>query len=155
MATIPSSPVQVTIAQVVGFVESRNWPFALRFEPTVFSRSEKDQKTIRAILYANNCSLKTAEVIYSTSWGEYQIMGFELYGDVGYSRPIAQFMAHDSEQFSAFSTLLVLDGFSELTPRDLLDDSVLIKFARAYNGQANVVQYSMRLSDALNHFGVK
>lgn len=145
---------RVSVAQVIGFVESGNAPTALRFEPRVYAR-DKNPLTLSRVCRANNCSIATAEVLYSFSFGEFQIMGFELYGPtIGYAQPIANYISGFGDQLSTFNQFLTADKLDGLRAIDLLNPRTRANFAQLYNGPDNVDQYSARILSALNHFGV-
>src|SRR5574337_403618 len=75
---LPQSPI--SLAEVIARVESNDDSRALRFEPGVFSNSlAARHEILERIMLANACNRNTARMIYATSWGRFQIMGFNLY----------------------------------------------------------------------------
>lgn len=142
----------VTLAQVIGWIESRNNPFALRFEPKVFARTQKEQPILQRIRDANACDDMTAQMIYSTSWGEYQLMGFDLYSaPVMFPHSLGDYLESSEFQLASFDQFCNGRNIGANTPQSLLLQSNALLFARRYNGGS---AYAESIAAALQHFGV-
>lgn len=145
-------PAPVTLANVIGWIESRNNPFAMRFEPRVFSRTQKELDILLRIVNANGCTHDTAEVIYSTSWGEYQLMGFNLYSSpLNFQHSIGDYLTESDFQLQTFNQFVAYKNLAMETPQTLLDTTNALRFARLYNGGS---QYAQEIAASLQHFGV-
>jgi hypothetical protein len=172
-----SVPASVSIGTLIAWIESRNNPYAMRFEPTVHSNihaklfTDPIVSNIRAI---HACTYETAAIIYSTSFGAYQEMGENLYdkGCINYPYTVAEFLANktiagNSKRFPivtsgfsssdmlsqdyAFAVHCVKRGISYST-QDMFIPSKRDNFALHYNGS---VAYSQNIVEALAHFNVK
>ncbi|MEM1724369.1 MAG: hypothetical protein QXS69_02675 [Candidatus Aenigmatarchaeota archaeon] len=92
------------IMKIIAYVESNNNPHAIRFERKILASLEgskyrrKPAKIITKIQDINKCSIDTARVIYSSSFGKYQIMGFNIYGFLDYQFDIATFLCTEEHQ---------------------------------------------------------
>jgi hypothetical protein len=165
----------VTIADVIGWIESRNDTNAMRFEPTVYARihsSMEADKIIQTIRKIHNCTYETAAVIYSTSFGEFQMMGCSLYdptlcnmsisiGDYFKNIPIEtkQHWPIDNSGFTNLTMDAQEYSFTVFTLRrgivfsiDNLRTSAVNreKFAVRYNGSP---AYANNIVESLKHFG--
>lgn len=141
------------LPDLIARVESAGRPWAMRFEPAVWERRGKHASMINAwepAKRANHCSGATADVINATSWGLYQIMGFNLYGRLGLDIPVGEFLAHPEVQFSAFR--MYCERARIWTPDDvpLTDDLWLHRFAVAYNGPGAPDAYVKRMREEAN-----
>lgn len=148
----------LTINELIRHVESRNRPSAMRFEPAVYQRittgplTQAEMSILGRIKEQNRCSDGTARMIYSTSWGLYQIMGFNLYTTDGISGPITEYSAASSVQDATFLQFLKRNGLQDFTPGKLAEDAALrLKFSMKYNG---AIAYADALVAALAHFGI-
>jgi len=147
------------LASVIAQIESGNNPHAMRFEPLVFqspfpARPAAERSLITKIEAIHGCSLATAEMIYSTSWGAYQIMGMTLY-DLGYAKPIMDFMTSPDDQLAMFNTFCTRRGIA-FTVDQLRDDSAAReKFASRYNGPGNIADYSARIAAEIARQGAE
>ena len=103
-------------------------------------------------------------MIFSTSWGAVQIMGFNLYGpECGYMGNVADFLTNVaksgangqivlSDQESAFNSLILSMKLDGATPENLaLHPALRRAFAMTYNGGAD---YMNAISEALTHYGI-
>jgi hypothetical protein len=87
-------------------------------------------------------------MIYSCSYGDYQIMGFNLYGFLGYSETIFDFINSIMDQSHMFSMFLTSIGFP--SGPDFDDRVSLENFAHKYNGPGDVPAYVTALADVYN-----
>lgn len=150
---------QLTIAELIGWIESRNNSGAVRFEPATYNKFAGDiaqlNKAVREILariqIVNKCSVHTAAMIYSTSWGAYQMMGFNVYAQDG-AVPISEYLALPRVQGEDFLAFLKRNGLQDFTPVKLAKDQALrYKFSTKYNGS---IAYDEAMRAALEHFGL-
>lgn len=147
----------VNLFDIIAWVESKNNPHAMRFEPTVYEHveggtfiSDPADKIIANIKTIHNCSQGTACMIYSTSWGATQVMGFNLYAGL-YNGTVVDFMADTIAQIGVFNAFCANKRIVCL-PSDLATTPMLRShFATVYNGDA--VAYSAQIVYALLHFG--
>jgi hypothetical protein len=135
-----------TLALIVAQVESGGFSGALRFEPSVYA-SVKDlgmTDIVKDIARVNRCTLETAQVIYSMSFGLYQVMGYNLYR-LGLSRPVSEFLAGAQArilQDMYFAKFLADRNIGYAWGEMLADPLKLNRFSEHYNGS---VSYGERL----------
>lgn len=141
-----------TIADVIGAIESSHNPAALRFEPLTYENAPHVSDALKSIKECNLCSLDTARMIYSTSWGEFQIMGCDLYDPqvCGYRNNIARYLVQSNDQFVTLDSFLFRMGLSvklkSTSPASLFSDPNLrAQFARLYNGARNFRAYADKI----------
>lgn len=137
-----------TLARVIATVESGPFPYAMRFEPVVYARSSP-QAAVAAAMKANRCNKVTAQVILATSWGLFQIMGFNLYGPLGLTISIGPYLFDSETQFDTFGKFVRLNGFDP-DNFDFTDDATLQRFATSYNGPGDVPDYVAKMKAAFN-----
>ncbi len=149
----------VTLFELIAWVESRSTFGAIRFEPAVYDRfaagkiNKAGLEILARIVAVNKCSQGTAKMIYSTSWGAVQIMGFNLYADPKFDMPIAEYLDGQGPQTRAFRSFLVSAGLQDFTPAILAKSKeARLKFSTKYNGS---IAYDLALRNALNHFGLE
>lgn len=140
-----------SLYEIISTIESNAFLGAMRFEQAVYKTEAYETPYVRMRIKANNfCSLDTARVISSTSWGMYQIMGFNLY-EYGYNSGIGKFLSSSKEQDRMFETFLHaknLDAY--LRTPDILNDPEKRKhFALMYNGGA---AYANRIEEVIEDF---
>jgi hypothetical protein len=145
-----------TLGTIIAWIESNDDTQALRFEPTVYQRIHADlfaDKIIANIRRIHQCTYETAAVIYSTSYGKYQIMGNALYDPSFLNMPITffDFVNKLSAQDTAF-TRFVESHKIDFTPQQLLNVNNAQTFAIHYNGSPS---YANNIKASLAHFGVK
>lgn len=150
---------QLTIAELISWIESRNNSGAMRFEPATYNKFAGDiaklNKVVRDILariqIVNRCSVHTAAMIYSTSWGAFQMMGFNIYAEDG-AVPVSEYLASPRIQGTDFVAFLKRNGLQDFTPGKLAkDQSARFKFSTKYNGS---IAYDEPMRAALEHFGL-
>lgn len=135
----------LNISQLISRVESDDNQFAMRFEPAC------SPKTAEAVKYAREqgVSLSTAQVCMCTSWGLFQIMGYNLLTS-GLSVSLVQFCSNPQMQNIYFQKFLVANGLDQITQDfgDFISDPALVrKFATVYNGPGNVDAYIARMME--------
>lgn len=140
--------LNTTLAKVIATVESGGFPYALRFEDAVYHRPPIwGQATISACLQANKCSGTTGRMILSTSFGLFQIMGFNLYGMLALKIPVATFLFDAEQQLASFAAYCKANG---ITPEafDFTNEVALEHFARVYNGPGDIANYVAKMRAA-------
>lgn len=145
-----------TVGDIIGAIESDNNPSAIRFEYLTFENSVNVGEIIDAIRECNLCDLATARMIYSTSWGEFQIMGKELYDPrvCAYRNSIARYLVQSSDQDVTFNSYLFrmplgIKLKSESPASLFSDPNLRAHFARLYNGPGNFQEYADKIKAAL------
>lgn len=153
----PANAVPTTaesLLRVIKLIESSNNMGAIRFERKVFNRITDAGYTpaLSNIQKANHCSSDTARAIYSMSWGAYQIMGFNLYGDLKLSIPIFDYLKDycmQDELAWAFINDVKKIGYSV---DELKNDEIKRNhFAVTYNGSSN---YAINIMKAIKELGL-
>lgn len=160
MASLTGSQQDIQLSDVIAWIESRGNPHALRFEPSVYSRLTNGAMTpahaaiVKRIVSIHNCSIPTAQVIYSTSYGLYQLMGFNLYADDSVNSTdldVVSFCANTKEQTRVFNAFVSRETIN-VTPKQMAENAnVRGMFADFYNG--NEIAYSAKIVASLQHFG--
>lgn len=154
------SDVPVSLSDIIAWIESRGNPHAIRFEPLVFSRLTTGAMTsehaaiVARIVRIHNCSIPTAQVIYSTSYGLYQLMGFNLYADDSVNcteMDVVNFCNDEAEQTRIFNAFVSRETIAVAPAMLASDPGVRAQFARIYNGNAQA--YSLAIDASLQHFG--
>lgn len=165
----------MNLFNLIAWVETRGNFKSFRFEPATYAklllfRTDSQKLIIQKIVDCNGgasgCSWHTALIIYSSSWGAVQIMGFNLYGPVcNYMGNVSDFLQNVSVKsdgatvvfsnqetaFNRFILSLKLDG---ATPENLASHAALRRaFALEYNGSPD---YMSCISEALtaNNFKI-
>lgn len=138
--SVPTTPAP-TLFQVIAWVETKHNSMALRFEPATYeklsvNRTDSQKQIIANIMKKNACSWGTALMIYSTSWGETQLMGFNIYGpSVDYQGNVVNFCMSETAQKSGFDLFLKQVKLSDIAVDKLAVSKVTrMRFALAYNG---------------------
>jgi hypothetical protein len=142
---------------IVSYVESRSNPLAIRFEPIVYAniskvQTEAQKAIIQNIIKIHGCSNGTAQMIYSTSWGAIQMMGFNLYGQLGYPKTVHDFQDDSIAQLDMFQKFIGQKEIAFSVSDIATDPNKKRAFATKYNGDADA--YSRELDMSLHHYGV-
>lgn len=150
-----SSPTSLptSLYDVIAWVESKNNPHAMRFEPGVYSgfTSKRLSNAWHSAKECNQCSDGTADMIFSTSFGATQIMGFNLYEGL-YGGDVVSFMGDPIAQAAAFDSFCSQKQI-KCTVEDIAGFPVLrAHFAKVYNGDADA--YAAQIVYALQHLGI-
>lgn len=146
-----------TIADVIAIVESSNNQKAIRFEPLTYNNNvNKVNNIITIIQNANKCSLGTARMIYCSSFGKYQIMGFNLYNPASCALGIniVDYLNSSSLQDSTFYSFLKSAHLDPniYTPQAMANNPNLqVQFGNVYNG--NGTAYAVGIKNALHQLG--
>lgn len=141
------------LSKIIGWVESKNNPYAYRFEPFVYKKLSAPTPSqiliLGNIVRVHQCTMESAKIIYSSSFTQYQLMGFNLYGSLGYVSSVFHLSANDSDQLSMFAKFVSANRI-DFTIADLQNANTRSKFAAIYNGAPS---YSDLIEQALHHFG--
>jgi hypothetical protein len=166
----------VGVSTIISWIESRGNTGALRFEPMVYARihaSMEADKIIQSIRKIHNCTYETAAVIYSTSFGEYQMMGCSLYDPAlcNMKITIADYLKNIEIDTTGYYPI-VTSGFTNhcmlaqdysfmvflpkkgimISTSDLqTKPDVRQRFAIRYNGSPT---YANNIVESLQHFGL-
>jgi len=149
-----------TMPELISFIETKNNRAAVRFEPATYNKfgdvgalkNAEAQKIIARIQIINRCSVHTAAMIYSSSWGAHQLMGFNIYADQEFDIPVGEFLACDTIQLKAFMSFLNRNALQNYTAAGLAaNHPQRLKFSIRYNGS---IAYEQPMIAALKHFGV-
>jgi hypothetical protein len=146
----------IDTADVIAYVESKGDQYAFRFEPGTFATTANPHpaqiEILNRIQKIHSCSTATARVLYSSSFGLYQIMGFNLYADnSGVTGTAFAFMNDPIAQTVFFKAFLNTKGLI-VTPQTLAESpQVRTHFGTVYNG--NGVAYGAAIAQALRHYG--
>lgn len=137
------------LAAVISQVESAGFPYALRFEYQLFATPDRKgmMPLLDAIKAANHCDLVTARMIAYTSFGLFQIMGFNLFDWLGWKQSVATFLFDTEQQLATFTEFCHRNGIDPAT-FDFTDEGALVAFARAYNGPGAIPAYVAKMKAA-------
>jgi hypothetical protein len=144
-----------SLAKIIAHIESAGDQYALRFEPAVYAEYMKDSSSIDTLLEhisaENVCTRATSQVIASTSFGLYQIMGENLYAQGWHSGKVGAYIANYLAQTVSFSRFL--DYRKLPTSWEALRNSPgdLAHFAERYNGSA---AYAEKMTAAAHVLGL-
>jgi hypothetical protein len=168
--------VDPKLSYIVSQVETDGFSGALRFEPKVYAEIQSATKTeldgslalyaahashvadtkrtlVARIAQLNMCTEETAQVIYSTSFGLYQLMGYNLYAN-GLHQPISNYLNGVQArvlQDAMFAKFLAGHGLLHTWKEMAADQDLLNHFALHYNGS---LAYANRMKAvARAHYG--
>ncbi len=140
----PASPsTDNALAAIIRNVESGCHLYAIRYEPGIFAslaQAESNAPLIQKIAGINACDIKTAKIIFSTSYGLWQEMGFNIYS-LGYDLPILQFWQSQTDQRAIYDAFIIKNGVNFSWREMVADQMKMEEFARVYNGPGAVSEY--------------
>jgi hypothetical protein len=137
-----------TLSKVIATIESGPFPYAMRFENSLWDHpAQMPSASIRPAMVANRCNAVTAQMICATSWGLFQIMGFNLYGSLGLTIAVGPYLFDTEQQVFAFNKFVRLNGF-DAANFDFTDEALIERFARSYNGPGDVANYAAKMKAA-------
>lgn len=147
-----------TLLRVIAQTESADWRYAVRFESATYGVTEREYpKSLHNCQVANRCSQDTAKMICATSWGVYQMMGFNIYGDNSPCKltAIGLFICDDICQENMQEYFLRSIGHSETTWEQMkLSSQVREGFISKYNGPGAVDAYWFRMVASAKYLGL-
>jgi hypothetical protein len=147
-----------SLFDIISWVETKHNSSAVRFEPATYeklsvARTDSQKAIIANIMRANACSWGTALMIYSTSFGQVQLMGFNLYGPVAkYDSNIIEFCCDETVQRITFALTVASMKLDDITVAQLAASIVARhRFAITYNGSP---EYADNIVAALKSYGI-
>lgn len=132
-----------TLAAIVRNVESGCHLSAIRYEPGIFAslaQAKSNAPLIQKIAGINACDIETAKIIFSSSFGFWQEMGFNIYS-LGYDLPILQFWQSQTDQRAIYDAFIKKRSINFSWSEMLADQAKMEEFARVYNGPADISEY--------------
>jgi hypothetical protein len=128
-----------SLEAIIADIESAGNNFAMRFEPGVYARTQIQTRygnMIDAAKLRNRCSRETAKIICSVSWGRFQIMGFNLYDQLGLNYPfsVGQFMSDADAQAQLFRQFCEARKIYYSVLELQSNPAAVTRFAKIYNG---------------------
>lgn len=152
---IPVPSHDAKLCAIIRRDESNDNPFAMRFERRTFNNVTNDGRitpVLARIMTIHHCSQDTARVIYSTSWGAFQLMGFNLYNSkFGYSGTVASFLNDTDAQEDMYALFLQDDGINWVWDDLKNDETKLAQFAVKYNGSTDYVTAMQQAAKELGY----
>lgn len=145
----------MTLMQALSVVESSGNTLAMRYEPSLDKNPPRWLLSGLGGLKEGNpgLSLDAELKILSTSFGQYQILGGNLYGPyVNYRGPIADFLF--DENLQTYWSLIFIQkiagghGLTATTELANISDEVLQAFSASWNGPGSPIRYAARLREA-------
>jgi hypothetical protein len=128
------------VEKLIADIESAGKFYTMRFEPHVYERTKQNiySDAVNRARQVNQVSLATARMIVSTSWGGFQIMGFNLYDKnvIDLHLPVGIFLKDKSLQRAAFWKYCKARNIA-YTVNELRDETKRRDFARKYNGDVD------------------
>lgn len=138
------------LAAIIGAIESGDNPNAIRYEKGWRWITPALTQQARS---AHACSLDTAVMLISCSYGKYQIMGSILY-ELGYKgRLTPDFLTNTQLQDIYFAKYLINRKLDKYTPEMLASQSAREVFALRYNGPGAVGIYSEKIAHSMRALG--
>jgi hypothetical protein len=131
------------LAKVIADIESAGCAYAYRFEPATYARYINVSANALDAQAAHTwgCSLFSAGAMLSSSYGLFQIMGFNLV-KLTKMHPL-QYVQDVAEQTRVFWAFLEGCGLGGTTLAGLLaDPAALLHFATCYNGPGQPATYA-------------
>lgn len=123
---------EILLSQCVAQVESAGNLLAMRYEPDATPTPASIQ-AVRSHAVGGYMDFTTARMVASTSWGMYQIMGFNLWSTLHYSKTLTEYLTSARDQRAAFEKFINKIGFTD-GPFALMSITEVDKFAGLYNG---------------------
>jgi hypothetical protein len=151
----------INTADLIARIESSGNPRALRFEPGVFANLSSGNLTpahariVSTIQDAHHCNVATAKVIYSTSYGLFQLMGFNLYdeSDSPIQTDVFGYCSDPLAQVAKFDAFVTKRGIAYTSAELASDPTKRGTFARIYNGDP--VAYGAAIVSACEFFNLQ
>jgi muramidase (phage lysozyme) len=145
-----ANKMTVQISDVISGIESGGNIYAARYEPQWRYLTDA---MISETCKIHKCSIVTARMLLSTSWGKYQIMGAVLF-ELGYRQRIIPDFFHPQMQEVYFSKYLASRKISNDISQLLTEEGRRF-FATKYNGNGAVQQYADKIKSALINIGME
>ena len=138
------------LSDIIKQIESSNNPLAVRFEPHFYKRLKEqnfNDKAIQKIKQLHKCNTDTAYMIASTSWGYFQIMGYNLYFYDLTDKTVFEYLFDETEQEKAFEKFTRIKNINFTVEQLLEDEEKIRRFAKLYNG--DIEGYSRKIKKLL------
>lgn len=139
-----SASPNLTLAAVIRTIESRGNPYRPRFEFHAYM-AWPWTAVYQRIADKHGCSHDTAQMIATTSWGAYQMLGLNIFDQTisGVDPPhLFAYVADSDMQDQSFGNFIKAKGVN-FTLSDLLaDPDKMQKFVTRWNGPGNVDAYA-------------
>lgn len=135
------------LMRVIAQVESGGRLDAVRFEPAVYQRvcAGYAAEAVTVCMVSVDCSHETAAVLVASSWGRYQLMGFNLWG-LDYRRGLAELLTSAVLQDTLLERFLVSRHLDECSWARLVAEPAMRSwFVSRYNGPGAVEAYWGRM----------
>ena len=129
----------ITLIDVIAELESSNNQYALRFESELMLITYNSE-ILNTIIKYNQCDEITAKMIYNTSWGLYQIMGFNLYS-MGLKTNVIAYCAEKSIQTIYFIQFLSENNINFKIQDMLQNNNLMASFIKTYNGNGTEQEF--------------
>ncbi|HCB69334.1 MAG TPA: DUF3380 domain-containing protein [Persephonella sp.] len=125
-----------TLAEIIKQIESSNNKLAVRFEPHFYERlkNRTNDTAVLKIREIHKCTYYTALMIASTSWGYFQIMGYNLYFYNLIDTTVFEFLYNEELQEKAFQEFIEKRKINFSVEELKSDPEKIRRFARYYNG---------------------
>ena len=149
--------IDPNLVHVIASIESNNRREAIRYERAVHQQVINglyESSVNECRKWQPSCSLYTARMICSTSWGLYQIMGFNIYDTrFMFRKTLVEFLESTGEQTLLLEQFLNSKDINYRVDAMLADAAMLERFVRLYNGPGNVPAYTTRFTDKCKECG--
>ncbi|WP_456400120.1 N-acetylmuramidase domain-containing protein [Persephonella sp.] len=137
------------LKDIIKLIESSNNPQAVRFEPHFYERlkSRTNDTAVLKIREIHKCTYYTALMIASTSWGLFQIMGYNLYFYNLIDTTVFDFLFNEELQEQAFKKFIEKRRINFTIEELKSDPEKVRRFARYYNGDE--IRYARKIEKLL------
>jgi len=138
------------LKDIIKLIESSNNSQAVRFEPLFYKRLKENNfydRAIQRIKEIHKCNTDTAYMIASTSWGLFQIMGYNLYFYDLIESTVFEFLFDEKLQEKAFKKFTQIKKINFSIEELKTDPEKIRKFAKYYNG--DIEGYSRKILNIL------
>jgi len=124
-----------TLAKIIANVESNNHLKAVRFEPKLFTSWKNKLLRFKRIEIFNKCNWETALMIGATSWGKYQILGYNLWEMLGYDHDFIMYLCsedHQDKMFRNFISIIAKESDVEIFCDKILKQLEFLKLNKVH-----------------------
>jgi len=156
---MPLNPGATDLQRIVARVESSDRISAVRLEPAILRHytsgvlSPQEKGALAACSHACGCDYDAARHILASSHGLFQIMGYALYGSLGWDGPIADFY-YKTDQSVWFERFLQSRAMGNSWVELAQDPDGLLSWVARYNGTARIFGYVSHMIDAARALGI-
>lgn len=142
----------ISILSVITTIEDggKNWPPRFEYEWFLNHAGAITPVIANARTYNGNCSWTTARMLCATSWGKYQVMGFNLYSPPLFQHSVETFLLDENgEQEKYVMDFLARHDINFSVDELRSSEDARRQFATRYNGPGNVDDYATRIEGAI------